>query len=272
MTQLTEDRSRVRTHLNVNMVVEAGAGTGKTTLLIDRLCFALLAQGIRPQRLVALTFTEKAAAEIKTRLIFKLQTVLQAARQNQPEPTLEVLTGHFAVPVADVRARAEQALALLDRSQIGTIHSFCADILRSFPLEAGLSPQAEIDKGPRAQHIFDAVWNRFLDEELGEQAPRAEWWKEVLPWVSLAELQSCAREMCSGKMGRYDYFARKDFLAQVCQERARRAGELSTAFLDGKKARAWWKKPWRKRPGGLRRHSNGCKPGNIPRPSRPKKP
>ncbi|WP_428053542.1 UvrD-helicase domain-containing protein [Candidatus Avelusimicrobium facis] len=236
MTQLTEDRSRVRTHLNVNMVVEAGAGTGKTTLLIDRLCFALLAQGIRPQRLVALTFTEKAAAEIKTRLIFKLQTVLQAARQNQPEPTLEVLTGHFAVPVADVRARAEQALALLDRSQIGTIHSFCADILRSFPLEAGLSPQAEIDKGPRAQHIFDAVWNRFLDEELGEQAPRAEWWKEVLPWVSLADLQSCAREMCSGKMGRYDYFARKDFLAQVCQERARRAGELSTAFLDGKKA------------------------------------
>ncbi len=236
MTQLTEDRSRVQTHLDVNMVVEAGAGTGKTTLLIDRLCFALLAQGIRPQRLVALTFTEKAAAEIKTRLIFKLQAVLQAARQNQADPTLETLTGHFAVPLAEVIGRAEQALALLDRSPIGTIHSFCADILRSFPLEAGLSPYAEIDKGPRAQHIFDAAWNRFLDEELGEQAPRAELWKEVLPWVSLAELQTCAQEMCRGQMGPYDYFARKDFLAQVCQERARRAQELSTAFLDGKKA------------------------------------
>ena len=67
---LQEDRFRVRTRLNVNMVVEAGAGTGKTTLLIDRLCFALLAQGVAAPRLVALTFTEKAAAEIKTRLIF----------------------------------------------------------------------------------------------------------------------------------------------------------------------------------------------------------
>ena len=54
---LQEDRLQVRTQVNVNMVVEAGAGTGKTTLLIERLCLALLAQGIEAERLVALTFT-----------------------------------------------------------------------------------------------------------------------------------------------------------------------------------------------------------------------
>ena len=71
--EMKENRLEVQTELNVNMVVEAGAGTGKTTLLIDRLCLAVLVRGIAVEKLVALTFTEKAAAEIKTRFIFKLQ-------------------------------------------------------------------------------------------------------------------------------------------------------------------------------------------------------
>lgn len=236
MTVLTEDRFRVRTRLGVNMVVEAGAGTGKTTLLIDRLCFALLAQGVAAPRLVALTFTEKAAAEIKTRLIFKLQSVLRAAREGLAENTLEVLRSHFKTPEEEVIARAELALSQLDRSQIGTIHGFCADILRAYPLEAGLTPNAEIDKGPRAERIFDAEWNKFLDRELGENAPRPALWKEVLALTSLAELRAAAREMCSGKMERYDYFARKELLAQICEERAAQAAALSGAFLDGKKS------------------------------------
>lgn len=62
---ITEDRTKVQTLLGVNMVVEAGAGTGKTTLLIDRLCLALVAQHIPAQRLVALTFTEKPRPKLK---------------------------------------------------------------------------------------------------------------------------------------------------------------------------------------------------------------
>ena len=233
---LQEDRFRVRTRLNVNMVVEAGAGTGKTTLLIDRLCFALLAQGVAAPRLVALTFTEKAAAEIKTRLIFKLQAVLRAAREGEQESTLQVLREHFAVPLPEIISRAEAALSQLDRSQIGTIHGFCADILRMYPLEAGLTPGAEIDKGPRAQAIFEAEWNRFLDRELGEKAPRAAQWKEVLPRIPLADLRACAEEMCGGKTGAYQYFAQKDLLARVCDERAVRARQMAEDFSAGKKA------------------------------------
>lgn len=66
---LLEDRLKVQTLLGVNMVVEAGAGTGKTTLLIDRLCLAVLAQGTAVEKLVALTFTEKPPPKLK-RVLF----------------------------------------------------------------------------------------------------------------------------------------------------------------------------------------------------------
>ena len=61
-----EDRQRALTLTGVNLVVEAGAGTGKTTLLINRLCLCVLVQKIPVEKLVALTFTDKAAAEKNT--------------------------------------------------------------------------------------------------------------------------------------------------------------------------------------------------------------
>lgn len=230
-----EDRDTVQTVLNVNMVVEAGAGTGKTTLLITRLCLAVLALGIPVEKLVALTFTEKAAAEIKTRLISALHGVLKAVRENAADPVLSLLKERFGAQEADVAARAEAALARLDRACVGTIHGFCADILKTFPLEAGLSPNAEIDSGRKAAQIFDAYWNAFLDAELGVNAPRADEWKKVLPEISLPDLKEFARELCGGKIDKYDYFAHAPMLAEICLEKAARAEEWSTAFLDGKK-------------------------------------
>ena len=162
MPNRREDRDKVQTVLNVNMVVEAGAGTGKTTLLITRLCLAVLALGVPVEKLVALTFTEKAAAEIKTRLITALHEVLAAARENKPSSVLTLLRERFNVPDDKLIPRAEAALARLDRACVGTIHGFCAEILKTFPLEAGLSPNAEIDSGRKAAQLFDARWNSFL--------------------------------------------------------------------------------------------------------------
>ena len=267
---LPENRERIRTNLDVNFVVEAGAGTGKTTLLIERLCFALLQQNIPAVRLVALTFTEKAAAEITTRLIFQLQALLRTARQQkrdidkflsenkEPFPPMKelllrflppakdnkqkrtnqiliTLQQHFELPLADLLNRAEMALTQLDYSQIGTIHSFCANILRTYPLDAGLTPNAEIDKGVRSNRIFEAQWNMFLDVELGENAPRPDKWKEVLAHVSLTDLYKCARKMCNGKLGRYDYFAQKDMMINLCQQYAARAEQLSKISEKGQK-------------------------------------
>lgn len=271
--EMKENRLEVQTELNVNMVVEAGAGTGKTTLLIDRLCLAVLVRGIAVEKLVALTFTEKAAAEIKTRFIFKLQKLIQTiklqrvAKQKldnkepltqeeekavkESDKTLDLLREYFMDNAPEViqepfekrqekledlwTLRAETALARLDRSAIGTIHGFCADILKAFPLEAGLTPNAEIDSGQKSERLFECHWNAFLDVELGEQAPREEMWRKLLPELSLSDLKNFARELCSGKIDLYNYWSHAEMLADICKRKASLAREMSTAFLGPKK-------------------------------------
>ncbi|MBP5430286.1 MAG: UvrD-helicase domain-containing protein [Elusimicrobiaceae bacterium] len=233
-----EDRLRVQTQLGKNMVVEAGAGTGKTTLLIHRLCLCVLAQATPVEKLVALTFTEKAAAEIKTRFIFKLQHLIEALSTGEEDRTLTLLREHFHVPDADLLVRAQTALSRLDRASIGTIHSFCAEILKTFPLEAALSPGAQIDSGQKADRLFQARWNHFLDEELGEHAPRAQAWKEVLGKISLAQLQAFAWELSCLKPVEYDYYSHRRMLAQLCREKSAQAQQLCDTYLSaGKKTR-----------------------------------
>lgn len=239
-----EDRAKVQTHLGVNMVVEAGAGTGKTTLLITRIGLAVLAQGTPVEKIVALTFTEKAAAEIKNRLVTLLHQIVQTLKHPGDSPRaavspsaqlLELLQEQFSLSKEVILSRAQTALARLDRASVGTIHSFCADILKTFPLEAGLAPNSEIDAGYKAAHLFNLHWNTFLDRELGVQAPRRHLWKAVLPEISLQELQLFAQELCSGKIGKYDYFSHAQMLARVCEEKSKQALSWSGAFLDPQK-------------------------------------
>ncbi len=235
---ILENREQLQTLLGINIVVEAGAGTGKTTLLIDRLCLAVLAQGTPVEKLVALTFTEKAAAEIKTRFIFKLQSLVRAVKENREDKSLKRLRDTFGLKDEVLLSRAEAALARMDRASVGTIHGFCAEILKAYPLEAGLAPNAQIDSGQRAARLFDARWNSFLDEQLGPAAPRAAEWKRVLKEISLPDLKAFAQELCSGKIEAYDYYTHRDMLANICLERARRAEEISAPYIQpGKKAR-----------------------------------
>ena len=105
--------------LTTSALVSAGAGSGKTRVLTRRWINALPAHGFRPERLLAITFTEKAAGEMRQRL----RTQLDALAQGRPdEPGWR---------------RAREALW---RAQVGTIHGLCASLLREFPLEAGVDP------------------------------------------------------------------------------------------------------------------------------------
>ncbi len=230
-----EDRDKVQTLLDKNLVVEAGAGTGKTSLLIMRLCVAVLVQGSPVEKLVALTFTEKAAAEIKTRFIAQLHEVAQALQTGEKTPLITLLTEHFQIAKDVLASRAEAALARLDHAHMGTIHGFCADILKTFPLEAGLSPSVEIDAGQRARHLFEARWNTFLDQELGTNPLHGESWKQVLPRISLPDLKLFAQELCSGKIAHYDYFSHREMIISLCEEKAAQATRWSTAFLEDAK-------------------------------------
>ena len=230
-----EDRLKVLTELTKNLVIEAGAGTGKTTLLIQRVCVAVLAQAISIEKLVALTFTEKAAAEIKTRLLMQLHQIMQEVQTTPTTALAKLFLEHFHLKPEVIISRAEAALARLDLANVGTIHSFCADILKTFPLEAGLTPNTEIDSGQKAKHLFEARWNTFLDNELGLSAPRGALWKRVLPTISLPDLKDFAWELCSGKIVQYDYFSHASMIATLCEEKSHQAQAWSTAFLAGSK-------------------------------------
>ncbi|MDX6769685.1 MAG: UvrD-helicase domain-containing protein [Elusimicrobiota bacterium] len=206
------DRDRARLRLDANAVVEAGAGTGKTTLLTDRLLFRVLGwDEPRPatiEEVVALTFTEKAAGEIKVRLSDRLAEIAAfLALTPQPAPaeerarrTVEELGEHFHKRPPELLRRARAALEDLDKAQIGTIHSFCAHVLRLYPVEAGVDPGFVVDEGDAFDECFASEWAAWLDEELGERPPRRELWRALLARTGLDELETLARELCGEKL------------------------------------------------------------------------
>ena len=119
--------------------VSASAGTGKTHVLTDRL-LRLMLDGAAPDRILALTFTKAAAAEMQTRLTGRL-----SEWQRLDDETLDAeLTALDMQPTAAMRARARTlfglALDVPGGLKVQTLHSFAQGLLAAFPLEAGLSP------------------------------------------------------------------------------------------------------------------------------------
>ena len=126
-------RLRVETDTAATLFVEAGAGTGKTRALVRRLGRLLLVDGVEMGAIAAITFTEKAAAELRDRL----RTHLVAARTDGE--LSGGAPGSTASPAAV--ARADAALAALDTAALGTLHSFALRLLAENPLEAGTPPR-----------------------------------------------------------------------------------------------------------------------------------
>lgn len=115
-------RQRIRTDLGTTLLVEAAAGTGKTTCMVDRMLALVRTGAAKPEGIVAVTFTKKAAAELRRRFREKLQRAALGA----------------ADPAEQSRLAA--ALERVDSMVIGTIHSFAGRLLRERPLEAGIDP------------------------------------------------------------------------------------------------------------------------------------
>ncbi len=125
-------REMILTRLDQNILVEAAAGTGKTTSLVGRMV-ALLSRGMcKVGSLAAVTFTKKAAAELRGRFQVALERAAREARGEE-------------------RQLLGEALAQLDLCFIGTIHSFCARILRERPVEAGVDLAFE-ELDPESDH------------------------------------------------------------------------------------------------------------------------
>ena len=146
-------RERIRTSLGESLIVEASAGTGKTTELIHRIV-AVLEQGVaRIDQIVAVTFTNKAAGELKLRL-----------RQRLDESRAKAAD-------AATRRNLEDALEHLEEAVVGTIHSFCAQILRERPVEARIDPAFEEISEQEAERLYERAFRGWIQEALNAPSP-----------------------------------------------------------------------------------------------------
>jgi ATP-dependent exoDNAse (exonuclease V) beta subunit len=124
--------------------VEASAGTGKTTELVNAIAEAI-AGGVRVERIAAVTFTHQAAGEMKLRVRQKLEDL--------------------RTPVTS------EALQHLDRAFIGTIHAFCANLLRQRPVEACVDPGfVEFDQN-QARRLFSRVFRSWIARRVESPSP-----------------------------------------------------------------------------------------------------
>jgi len=151
------ERERIRTDLDTTLLVEAGAGSGKTTSLVERLASIIRTGKAEIGQIAAITFTNKAADEMRERFRLKLE---EEARTSKGEEA----------------ARFRQALEGIDQCFIGTIHSFCGTLLRERPIEAGMDPAfAEMDE--EADQAFrDRCWDEYVTalRDSGNDAPLRE--------------------------------------------------------------------------------------------------
>ncbi len=136
---LTDEDARfdIRGTLNKSIFVEAGAGSGKTHEMVARIC-AMVDSGVELRTLVAITFTEKAAGELRERI-----------RKGLSEGA-----------ASELRKRA---MDQLDTAPIGTIHSFALRLISSNPIAAGVPPLVTVVDEMRAQIAFSQRWSAIMD-------------------------------------------------------------------------------------------------------------
>ncbi|MFQ5683643.1 MAG: UvrD-helicase domain-containing protein [Candidatus Binatia bacterium] len=193
------DRERAATTFDRNVVVTAGAGTGKTTLLVNRLVHLLMRNPdpLKITEVVALTFTNKAANEMRNRLRQRLQSYLDSRLDREPGSASEAevqgeiksFIGKYHLSKELIDSRSRDALRQIERSEIGTIHSFAATLLRLYPIEAGLDPQFREDDGSWFERHFEEQWAIWLDRELSGNGGRKDCWRRILTKISLEEIR-----------------------------------------------------------------------------------
>ena len=208
---LTEIQKQAALERGRDVVVTAGAGSGKTRTLVARYA-SLLAEGFEPRRVVAITFTDKAAREMRSRVRDALTRLIQDARSGDERQNWLALS------------------ARMDSARIGTIHSFCAEILRAHPAEAGIDPRFDVlDEGLtsalRAQVVDDTL-SGFVEDPA---------FTPLFTTLTTRELRNLLYFLIEHRLETFEIFAEKlDGVAIVRQylESALRHTDLADAISE----------------------------------------
>lgn len=167
-------REEVRTRLGATLFVEAGAGSGKTTTLVGRIVELVCSGVALLGEIAAITFTEAAAAELRTRVRRELERVARLPAGAGATPAGgSGPDGPGGPAEADRSKRACDALERIDEAVITTIHGFCQRLLAEHPVEAGLPPRFEVLDEVRQSLAWKAEWEAMVDA-LGGDEPGGE--------------------------------------------------------------------------------------------------
>ncbi|HEY4588226.1 MAG TPA: UvrD-helicase domain-containing protein, partial [Thermoanaerobaculia bacterium] len=142
-----EDRER-------DVFLRAGAGTGKTTVLVERFCAAALDPEVGASRILAFTFTERAADQLRRRIREELTARVRGAEGE----ALEAL---------------EVALEGIERAWISTIHGFCRRMLASHPAAAGIDPRFRVVDEDEAERLAARAFDSALESLVATGEPEA---------------------------------------------------------------------------------------------------
>jgi ATP-dependent helicase/nuclease subunit A len=182
-----ESRRRIHEDLLENILVEAGAGSGKTQMLAERMAAGMAAGVYKVEHMAAVTFTRKAASELRGRFHLALEGELvraYAASRGDPADLARI-------------TRLRSALSNLERFFAGTIHSFCARLLRERPVESGVSPGfTELDEVQDLE-LRQRAWREFITSAraAGDPAMIALLFADVRP----KDLDSAFAKICDNE-------------------------------------------------------------------------
>jgi len=157
-----------------SFIVESPAGSGKTDLLIARY-LALLSKVSHPRQILAVTYTRKAAVQMKNRVTQKLNQA--KAKEPTPESSWEALLLTLAEKALKKHGSHPAILFNPESLQIGTFHSFCASLLRGWPVESGIPPGLDllddIDQEALLQRTVDQYVESILSKDVSSEERNA---------------------------------------------------------------------------------------------------
>ena len=163
--QLPDHQARIAalTDTGRSLLVEAGAGSGKTSIIAGRVA-VLLASGVHPKNVAAITFTEFAASELQIRI----ERFVDALSRGEIPDDLEIaFPGQVS---AEERANLDRAKNALDQIVCTTIHGFAQVLIKPYPAEAGIDPGAEIIDPAEADLAFNERYEAWLRTHLSGAA------------------------------------------------------------------------------------------------------
>ena len=201
--KLDEQQKKAIEHPEQSMAISAGAGSGKTRVLVERYMEIILTGAATTDEILAITFTKKAAAELKSRVRERLIEVINDSASDTEKEF------------------AENALATIESAPVSTIHSFCQSVLKSYSLEAGLEPSFRVLESNESSIIADQVIRRVVSEFLRDDEESC---KTLIRYIGLPGVRSLSETVLR------DRYRLSGTLSRVSELAA--AGKLEEAVED----------------------------------------